>query len=75
MERRKMRGKSVHHCRTERMRHVKHDVVGSPMFDKGAELILQIFGLLTGKAGYGEVAVVTLGGHAVAIFAVADFAL
>jgi hypothetical protein len=64
MERRKMRRQGVEHCRAERMRHVKHDVVGSPMFDKGAQLILQVFGLLTGEAGYRIVAIEALGRYA-----------
>jgi hypothetical protein len=55
--------------------HIKHDVVGSPMLDKGAQLVFQIFRLLTGKAGYRKVAVIALGRYAVTIFALADFGL
>ena len=57
------------------MSYVEHDIVGSPMFDKGSQLVLDIFRLLSGKAGYGVVAIEALGRYAVTIFAVADFAL
>jgi hypothetical protein len=57
------------------MSYVEHDVVGSPMLDKSAQLVFEIFRLLSGKTGYRVVASEPLGRHAVTVFAIADFGL
>jgi hypothetical protein len=43
------------------MSDVEHDVVGAPMLDKGAQLVFEIFRLLTGEAGYSVVTIEPLG--------------
>jgi len=48
IERSKMRRQSVYHGRTQRMRYVEHDIVGSPMLDEGSQLVFDIFRLLSG---------------------------
>jgi hypothetical protein len=57
------------------MSHVEHDVVGAPMLNEGAQLVFEIFGLLSGETRYGVVAIVPLGRYAMAIFAVTDLGL
>jgi hypothetical protein len=43
------------------MRYVEHDIVGSPMLDEGSQLVFDIFWLLSGKTGYGIIAIEALG--------------
>ena len=57
------------------MRDVEHDVVGAPMLDKGAQLIFQILGLLSGKPRDREVAAIALRRRPVTVFAVAELGL
>ena len=60
VERSKMRRQGVYHGRTQRMSHVEHDIVGSPMLGEGSQLVFDIFRLLSGKAGYGIIAIEAL---------------
>ena len=57
------------------MRHVEHDVVGSPVFDEGFQLIFQILRLLTGKARNRKVAMEALRRAPVAVFAIGQLGL
>ena len=57
IERSKMRRQSVYQGRTQRMSYVEHDIVGSPMLDEGSQLVFDILWLLSGKTGYGIIAI------------------
>src|SRR5215470_7992505 len=48
----KIRGQCRYHRRAQHMRHVEHDGVRSPAHDEGSQLILKIFGLLSGESGH-----------------------
>ena len=60
IERSKMRRQSVYHGRTQRMSYVEHDVVGSSMLNESSQLVFEIFRLLSGKTGYGVIAIEAL---------------
>jgi hypothetical protein len=60
IERAKIGDKSGDHPRTQRVGDIEHDVVGSPMFDEGFQLIFQILGLLAGEARDRKVAMEAL---------------
>jgi hypothetical protein len=46
IERARIGGKSGDHPRTQRVGNIEHDIVGSPVFDEGFQLIFQILRLL-----------------------------
>jgi hypothetical protein len=50
IERARIGGKSGDHPRTQRVGNIEHDIVGSPVFDEGFQLIFQILRLLAGEA-------------------------
>ena len=52
------------------MRDVEHDIVGSPVFDEGLQLVFYILRLLSGETRYREVSTIALAGRPVAIKAV-----
>ena len=54
---------------------IEHDVVGSPMFDEGFQLIFQILGLLAGEARDRKVAMEALRRAPVAVFAIRQLGL
>jgi hypothetical protein len=75
IERAKIGGKSGYHPWIQRVGNVEHDVVGSPMFDEGFQLILQILGLLAGEARDRKVAMKALRRAPMAVFAVRQLGL
>lgn len=75
IERAKIGGKSGDHPWTQRVGDVEHDVVGSPMFDEGFQLIFQILGLLAGEARDRKVAMEALRRAPVAVFAIRQLGL
>src|SRR5580704_10740561 len=68
----KIRGQRRYHRRAQYVADVEHDIVGPPMLGKCVQLVLQIFGLLTGEARYRIIAVKALGRDAVANFAIGE---
>jgi hypothetical protein len=75
IERAKICGKSRDHRLAQRMRYVEHHVVCSSMLDESLQLILQIYGLLSGEARYGVIAMETLRRNAMADFAILKLGL
>ena len=62
--------RALTHCRAQIMRHVKHDIVRSPVLNKSPQLILQIFGLLSCKPRYRIKSTITLSRWPMAVLAV-----
>jgi len=60
IERARIGGKSGDHPRTQRVGNIEHDIVGSPVFDEGFQLIFQILRLLAGEARDRKVAMEAL---------------
>jgi hypothetical protein len=60
IERTRIGGKSGDHPRTQRVGNIEHDIVGSPVFDEGFQLIFQILRLLAGEARDRKVAMEAL---------------
>ena len=60
IERARIGGKSGDHPQTQRVGNIEHDIVGSPVFDEGFQLIFQILRLLAGEARDRKVAMEAL---------------
>src|ERR1700730_1045745 len=70
-----IRRQSRDHPRTQGVRHIEHDIVGAAVLDKGAELILQILGLLAGEARNRKISLIALRRRPVTVFAIREFGL